>query len=697
MNTRICLLCLTGMAFLCLAFFLTACGGEHAATPTGPIPSPSTTLQAETGNNTSAANSFAAQTNGNAAAGNVSKLSIGSLLYGGSTTKIYATWLGWFGQPNHMSVGYISDTQAQVHAQVQDMISRGIAGAIADWYGVSNASIENATTLLRNEAEASSGQFQFAIMEDQGALAAAAKSNGCDVTAQLISDLGYIASQYESSSAYIRVNGRPVVYFFDVDAFYIDWPRVLSSVPGNPLVLLRGTNGFTRSTSDGGYSWVNIQQSNPFNPELNSQDSFFQAAQQAPQRLAVGTAYKGFNDTLASWGTNRVIDQNCGQTWLQSFSEAGKFYSTSNQLPALQIATWNDYEEGTTIEPGIDNCVYLVPSQSGTTISWTVNGQENTIDHYVVFISTDGTNLSHLADVPHGTHAVDLSKLSLSAGTTYFVFVKAIGLPSIQNKMSPVIAYRPSDTPPVASLDLSQGSGLTYTASTSQSSGNVAKSVIDFGDGTVVNGASASHTYAAVGSYLITATVSDSAGASSVAVQRISAKAAASGITVFSPGSGATVNWPTPIVASANLGAPVSAMQVLIDGQVAYAAYGDTVNTAVKVFTGTHQISVQSLDTSGNPTSTASLIVDAEPGETPPVANIVITAMPNISPTTVLGCTEGSIGFISSRKLQYSNGSIFTTPSALETFAAPGTYTATATVTDQFGATNSTSITFTVP
>ena len=341
--------CLIGTLFFCLTFFLTACGGPHSPTPTGPIPSASTTLQAEIGNNTSTANSFAAQTNGNAGAGNVSKLPISSLLYSGSTTKIYATWLGWFGQSNHMNVGYTSDTQTQVHAQVQDMISRGIAGAIADWYGVANASIENATTLLRNEAEASSGQFQFAIMEDEGALGSAAESNGCDVTAQLISDLGYIASQYESSSAYIKVNGRPVMYFFDVDAFYIDWPRVLSSVPGNPLVLIRGTNGFTRTTSDGGYSWVNIQQDDPFNPELISQDSFFQAAQQAPQRLAVGTAYKGFNDTLASWGTNRIIDQNCGQTWLQSFAEAGKFYSSSNQLPALQIATWNDYEEGTTI------------------------------------------------------------------------------------------------------------------------------------------------------------------------------------------------------------------------------------------------------------------------------------------------------------------------------------------------------------
>jgi len=680
---------------LCLTIFLAACGGAH--TPIGAIPPASTTLQAETGNNTSAPNSFARQTNGNAAAGNISKLPIGSLLYSGSTTKIYATWLGWFGQPNHMNVGYVSDTQAQVHAQVQDMISRGIAGAIADWYGVANTNIENATTLLRNEAETTSGQFQFAIMEDQGALGSAAKSNGCDVTAQLISDLTYIASQYESSPAYIRVNGRPVVYFFDVDAFYIDWSRVLSSVPGNPIVLLRGTNGFTKATSDGGYSWVNIQQATPFDPELNLQDSFFQAAQQAPQRLAVGTAFKGFNDTLAAWGTNRVIDQNCGQTWLESFVEAGKFYSSSNQLPALQIATWNDYEEGTAIEPGIDNCVYLVPSQSGTTIHWSVNGQENTIDHFTVFISTDGTNLSPLVDIPAGTHATDLSKLNLSASTTYFVFVKAIGLPSIQNKMSPAIAYRPGHQPPAVALNVSQSGDLTYTASTSGSSGSVAKSVIDFGDGTVLSGASATHTYTAVGTYLITATVYDSAGASSVAVQQVSAKASSNGITFASPASGSTVNWPTPIIASANPGTPVSAMQVLIDGHVAYAAHGDTINTAVKVFTGSHQISVQSLDASGNPTSTASLTVDAEPGEIGPVANIVITVMPSISPTTVLGCTAASNGFIIGSKLQYSDGSTFTTPAALETFPAPGTYTATATVTDQFGATNTTSITFTVP
>jgi hypothetical protein len=94
-------LCLTALGLLWLSGFLVSCGGSQSSTPAGPIPPANTTLQAETGNNTSTASSFAGQSNGNVRAGNVSKLPIASLLYSGVTTKIYVTWLSWFGQPNH--------------------------------------------------------------------------------------------------------------------------------------------------------------------------------------------------------------------------------------------------------------------------------------------------------------------------------------------------------------------------------------------------------------------------------------------------------------------------------------------------------------------------------------------------------------------------------------------------------------------
>ena len=91
---------------------------------------PTTTLAAQTANNTSAANSFAAQTNGNTAAGSVSKVDIHSLLYTGATTKIYAHLMVWFGGSNHMNVGYNSTDPNQVHSQITDMISLGIDGVI---------------------------------------------------------------------------------------------------------------------------------------------------------------------------------------------------------------------------------------------------------------------------------------------------------------------------------------------------------------------------------------------------------------------------------------------------------------------------------------------------------------------------------------------------------------------------------------
>src|SRR5258708_9045488 len=96
------------VAGACLAVSLTDCGGGGGKSsspppgPTNPIPGATTTLQTETSNNTSTADSFARQTDGNDGAGNVSKLPLRSLLPGGSNTKMYVTWLGWFGRQDHM-------------------------------------------------------------------------------------------------------------------------------------------------------------------------------------------------------------------------------------------------------------------------------------------------------------------------------------------------------------------------------------------------------------------------------------------------------------------------------------------------------------------------------------------------------------------------------------------------------------------
>ena len=479
---------------------------------------PTTTLSAETGNNTSAAASFQAQTNGNIAPGNVSKVPTNTLLYSGSTTTIYAHFMPWFGVSYHMNVGYNSADPAQVKAQVTDMISRGISGVIIDWYGP-NATQENTTSLaMMNEAASRNGAFHFAIMEDAGAISNCANTSGCDVTQALISDLNYITQTYASSPAYITWNGNPVVFYFGVESYNIDWTRVRANTASNLQFVFQNDGGFTRTYSNGGFSWVQPSDATSSDPmSLNYLTDFYSTAQSYPVKLPLGASYKGFNDSLASWGSNRLIQQGCGQTWLSTFNKANGMWSTADQLAWFQLVTWNDYEEATEIETGIDNCVSVNAAVSGNALSWSISGNESTLDHYTVFISADGQNLMSLGDFPTGSRALDLSSFGFTPGT-YSVFVKAVGKPSIVNHISAAATYTSLAAGPVVWLDVTPNSGfapLAVSASTARSTdatGTIASSSIDFGDGTVVSGATATHNYIAAGTYRIKATLTDSAG-----------------------------------------------------------------------------------------------------------------------------------------------------------------------------------------
>ena len=48
--------------------------------------------------------------------------------------------------------------------------------------------------------------------------------------------------------------------------------------------------------------------------------------------------------------------------------EINGLYNSGKQLPALQLVTWNDYEEGTEIESGISNCLTISASVSQATL-----------------------------------------------------------------------------------------------------------------------------------------------------------------------------------------------------------------------------------------------------------------------------------------------------------------------------------------
>jgi len=152
-----------------------------------------------------------------------------SLLYSGETTKVYAHLLLWFGQSNHMNVGYSSTDPAQIARQITDMISRGIDGVIIDWYGPNN-SIDQATQLAMSEAEKHPG-FTFTIMVDQGAIRWDS-CTGCTPQQALIQQLQYVEQKYFVSQAYMTQGSRPIVTNFNLDSSYsIDWNAVKQRSP----------------------------------------------------------------------------------------------------------------------------------------------------------------------------------------------------------------------------------------------------------------------------------------------------------------------------------------------------------------------------------------------------------------------------------------------------------------------------------
>ena len=419
---------------------------------------PNTTLSAQMANNTSAANSFQSQSNGNLGANNVSKVDVHTLLYAGTTTKVFAHTLLWFGQPGHMNIGYSSTNSTQVQNQINDMVSRGIDGVVIDWYGPNN-SIDQATQLVMSAAEQHPG-FTFAIMIDAGAL----KQNmcsGCSAQQTLTNLLQYVEQKYFTSSAYFAINGQPVVTNFNIDDSYsIDWKALNASVPTHPRFLFQDNHGFTHTLSDGSYSWVKPQISNSGMSYLSG---FYSAGMAYPNLETVGAAYKGFNDSLASWGSGRVMNQQCGQTWLQTFAEANSLYSSGKQLPYMQLVTWNDYEEATEIESGIDNCFSVTPSVSGSTLQWNISGNENTVDHYNAYISSDGQNLMTLTQTAPGDRSVNLCSFPIPAGN-YQLFVQAVGKPSMANHMPGPVAYSPTCLP-AATGSASSSAIASFTAS----------------------------------------------------------------------------------------------------------------------------------------------------------------------------------------------------------------------------------------
>jgi hypothetical protein len=274
----------------------------------------------------------------------------------GNSPQVLATYEAWFGHPEHISVGYSSHDPAVIRQQIQHAEAMGITAFVVDWYGDREPFIDQSYSLIQKIA--AKEKFQVAMMYDE-----TEQDDGA--TDEAIADFtmfhdAYLSPKSPGHQAYLTYEGRPVIFVFPKGR-HTDWTKVRAVVntwhPA-PLLIDENLPGQYAGAFDGFYAWVSPMQGGD-GSHWGKQylTNFYRTmGSKYPDKIIVGGAWAQFNDAKASWGLNRHIAARCGQTYSDTFNFWRREFPVDEPIPFLMVETWNDYEEGTAIEPGIPSC-----------------------------------------------------------------------------------------------------------------------------------------------------------------------------------------------------------------------------------------------------------------------------------------------------------------------------------------------------
>jgi acetyl esterase/lipase len=182
--------------------------------------------------------------------------------------------------------------------------------------------------------------LRFAVCyEDQGLKDL---KEGLDVR-QALEDLAWLRDHWFGDASYLRQEGRPVLLVFGPQ--HLDWKKLKAEWRQPPLLFglphLAGNAGF-----DGAFAWPPVHggkavSSGQWRAEL---DSTYRG-----EGRVIATAFPGFRDYYKQAGVHDSygsISSLKGATFSESLTQA-----LASRAAVVQLATWNDYGEGTVLEP----------------------------------------------------------------------------------------------------------------------------------------------------------------------------------------------------------------------------------------------------------------------------------------------------------------------------------------------------------
>ncbi len=242
----------------------------------------------------------------------------------------------------------------------------GVDGVLIDWYGTAG-NVGDIGSNLRNSNAIVNGTIPSGL---KFGLVIEDRFTGGDVNIQRNSML-YARDNYFNKANYIRVNNDPLVGIFGPELISNAgaWNTILAGI-NTEFLPLEYQGGEVGGNMDGEYAWP---YQTPGTSDHYAQVENFYRNRAPGLKTAMGVAYPGFNDFYAQGENNGRsyfnIPHNGTGTLNAMFNLVNQY---NNDVDIVQLATWNDYGEGTMFEPTREfGYSFLVRLQQYTGVPYT--------------------------------------------------------------------------------------------------------------------------------------------------------------------------------------------------------------------------------------------------------------------------------------------------------------------------------------
>lgn len=250
----------------------------------------------------------------------------------------------------------------------------GVDGLFIDWYGSYDV-LDYGQNLINSEAlidRLDETGLQFAIVyEDFTAENVAVQGRASSALVAARADMRYLANNYFSNGQYIQIDNNPLFLTFGPRYFKTenDWTQIFSVISAQPKFLTLWYQSMQAGdNADGEFAWV-------YEDHLTGLENFYNLRATGFD-IAIGAAYPGFKDFYDKGGWPSNID------WQIAYNSAGTLSATLDAagtagISVLQLVTWNDFGEGTVLEPTVEfGFSFLEKIQDFTGVSYNTSDLE---------------------------------------------------------------------------------------------------------------------------------------------------------------------------------------------------------------------------------------------------------------------------------------------------------------------------------